>query len=146
MSAHGYGRIVNVPTEMTSLADMATGYYSIAPSYRVSKVALNAITLLLGRELHGQNILVNAYSPGWMKTDMGGDSAAFTAEEGAATAVYLATLPDGGPQGGFFAELRKLWADARELVMLDPRLARHDAKVSNHPPAVASAAFAPTPA
>ncbi len=42
-----------------------------------------------------------------MKTDMGGENAPFTAEEGAETAVYLATLPDGGAQGLFFAEMRK---------------------------------------
>ncbi len=42
-----------------------------------------------------------------MKTDMGGENAPFTAEEGAETAVYLATLPDGGAQGQFFAEMRK---------------------------------------
>ncbi len=38
---------------------------------------------------------------------MGGDDAPFTAEEGAQTVVYLATLPDGGTQGLFFAEMRK---------------------------------------
>lgn len=42
-----------------------------------------------------------------MKTDMGGDDAPFTAEEGAQTAVYLATLSDAGAQGLFFAEMRK---------------------------------------
>ncbi|MCC3416160.1 MAG: hypothetical protein JGK24_32665 [Microcoleus sp. PH2017_29_MFU_D_A] len=51
--------------------------------------------------------MVNAYSPGWMKTDMGGPDAPFTADEGAETAVYLATLPEGGSQGNFFAEMRK---------------------------------------
>ena len=42
-----------------------------------------------------------------MQTDMGGSNAPFTAEEGAETALYLATLPDGGLQGQFFAEMRK---------------------------------------
>jgi NAD(P)-dependent dehydrogenase (short-subunit alcohol dehydrogenase family) len=70
-------------------------------------VGVNALTAILGKELQGTNILVNAYSPGWMKTDMGGDDAPFTAEEGAQTGVYLATLPDGGAQGLFFAEMRK---------------------------------------
>ncbi|WP_228059070.1 hypothetical protein [Nostoc sp. LEGE 06077] len=36
-----------------------------------------------------------------------GDDAPFTAEEGAETAVYLATLADGGAQGLFFAQMRK---------------------------------------
>ncbi|MBD2457929.1 SDR family oxidoreductase [Nostoc sp. FACHB-87] len=107
MKLNNYGRIVNVSTEMASLYTMGSDYYPLAPSYRLSKVGINGLTILLARELQNENILVNAYSPGWMKTDMGGENAPFTAEEGAETAVYLATLPDGGAQGQFFAEMRK---------------------------------------
>ncbi|MFB2893220.1 SDR family oxidoreductase [Aerosakkonemataceae cyanobacterium BLCC-F50] len=107
MKAQNYGRIVNVSTEMASLTSMASDYYPLAPSYRLSKSALNALTVLWAKELQGTNILVNAYSPGWMQTDMGGSNAPFTADEGAETAVYLATLPEGGAQGKFFAEMRK---------------------------------------
>lgn len=107
MKVHNYGRIVNVSTEMSSLTSISSDYYPLAPSYRLSKLGVNGLTVVLGKELLGTNILVNAYSPGWMKTDMGGENAPFTAEEGAETAVYLATLPDGGAQGQFFAEMRK---------------------------------------
>ncbi|MEH2390688.1 MAG: SDR family oxidoreductase [Nostoc sp.] len=107
MKVHNYGRIVNVSTEMASLAAITTDYYPIAPSYRLSKIGVNGLTVLLAKELLGANILVNAYSPGWMKTDMGGENAPFTADLGAETAVYLATLPDGGAQGQFFAEMRQ---------------------------------------
>jgi len=107
MQSQNYGRIVNVSTEMASLSSMGSDYYPLAPSYRLSKVALNGLTALWAKELQGTNILVNAYSPGWMQTDMGGANAPFTADEGAETAVYLATLPDGGAQGKFFAEMRK---------------------------------------
>lgn len=107
MQAQNYGRIVNVSTEMASLTTLGTDYYPLAPSYRLSKIGLNGLTALLGKELQGTNILVNAYSPGWMKTDMGGADAPFTTDEGAETAVYLATLPEQGAQGKFFAEMRK---------------------------------------
>jgi NAD(P)-dependent dehydrogenase (short-subunit alcohol dehydrogenase family) len=107
MQAQNYGRIVNVSTEMASLTAMGNDYYPLAPSYRLSKIGLNGLTVILAKELQGTNILVNAYSPGWMQTDMGGSDAPFTAQEGAETAVYLATLPDGGAQGKFFAEMRK---------------------------------------
>lgn len=107
MKAQNYGRIVNVSTEMASLTTIVSDYYPLSPSYRLSKVGLNGLTAILAKELQGTNILVNAYSPGWMKTDMGGANAPFTADEGAATAVYLATLPEGGAQGKFFAEMRK---------------------------------------
>lgn len=107
MKAQNYGRIVNVSTEMASLTTLDSDYYPLAPSYRLSKIGLNGLTVILAKELQGTNILVNAYSPGWMQTDMGGSGAPFTAEEGAETAVYLATLPEGGAQGKFFAEMRK---------------------------------------
>jgi NAD(P)-dependent dehydrogenase (short-subunit alcohol dehydrogenase family) len=107
MKAQNYGRIVNVSTEMASLASINGDYYPLAPSYRLSKIGLNGLTVILAKELQGTNILVNAYSPGWMQTDMGGANAPFTADEGAETAVYLATLPDNGVQGKFFGEMRK---------------------------------------
>jgi NAD(P)-dependent dehydrogenase (short-subunit alcohol dehydrogenase family) len=107
MRKNGYGRIVNVSTEMASLRGMSSDYYPLAISYRISKLALNGIVALAAKEFTGTDILVNAYSPGWLKTDMGGPNAPFTAEEGAETALYLATLPTGGPSGKFFAEMRK---------------------------------------
>lgn len=107
MKKQNYGRIVNVSTEMASLTIAANDYYPLSPSYRLSKVGLNGLTVILAKELQETNILVNAYSLGWLQTDMGGANAPFTAEEGAETAVYLATLPDGGAQGKFFAEMRK---------------------------------------
>ena len=107
MKEANYGRIVNVSTEMACLNYIKDDYYPISPSYRLSKIALNGLACLLAKELKDTNILINNYSPGWMKTDIGGASAPFTPEEGAETAVYLATLPDDGSQGGFFAETRK---------------------------------------
>lgn len=107
MKAQNYGRIVNISTEMASLTSLGSDYYPLAPSYRLSKVGLNGLTAILAKELQGTDILVNAYSPGWLQTDMGGSNAPLTADEGAETAVYLATLPESGAQGKFFAEMRK---------------------------------------
>jgi NAD(P)-dependent dehydrogenase (short-subunit alcohol dehydrogenase family) len=100
MRRGGYGRIVNVSSELGQLASMGTG----TPAYRVSKAALNAITRTLAAELAGTNIKVNAMSPGWVRSDMGGPSAPRSLERGADTAVWLATLPDDGPSGGFFKD------------------------------------------
>ncbi|MCJ8282372.1 MAG: SDR family NAD(P)-dependent oxidoreductase [Rivularia sp. ALOHA_DT_140] len=107
MQQQRYGRIVNVSTEMASLQQIPQDFYPSSPSYRISKVGLNAVAIMLAKEVKNSNILINNYSPGWMKTDIGGEDAPFTAEEGAETAVYLATLPDDGSQAGFFAEMRK---------------------------------------
>jgi NAD(P)-dependent dehydrogenase (short-subunit alcohol dehydrogenase family) len=104
MRRHGYGRVVNVSSGMAQLANM--GGRSLA--YRMSKTCLNVLTRIMAAELRGTNILVNAMAPGWVRTDMGGPSAPRSAEEGGDTAVWLATLPDDGPQGGFFQDRRAI--------------------------------------
>ena len=104
MKKNGYGRIVNVSSQMGQLSGMSRG----SMAYRTSKTALNAITRLLALELNDSNILINAGSPGWTRTDMGGPNAPRSTEEGADTIVWLATLPDGGPTGGFFQDRKPL--------------------------------------
>ena len=100
MRRNGYGRIVNLSSGMGQLSDMG-GH---APAYRVSKTGLNALTRMLTAELADENILVNSCCPGWVRTDMGGSNARRSVEEGADTPVWLATLPDDGPRGGFFRD------------------------------------------
>ena len=106
MKKQNYGRIVNISSGAGSLADMADSLY--APAYSVSKTGLNALTIMLASELRGSNILVNAVCPGWVRTDMGGAGAPRSVEEGADTAVWLATLPDGGPSGVFFRDRARI--------------------------------------
>jgi len=104
MRKNRYGRIVNVSSAMGQLSDMGTG----SPAYRISKTALNALTLILAADLSGSGILVNSMSPGWVRTGMGGSGAPRSVEQGADTAVWLATLPDNGPTGGFFKDRKPI--------------------------------------
>jgi carbonyl reductase 1 len=79
-------------------------------AYSVSKILLNAFVRVLARELgrDSRRILVNAENPGWVRTRMGGQSAPRSVEDGARTAVWLATLPEGGPTGGFFRDEKRI--------------------------------------
>ena len=107
MKKNGFGRIVNVSSGSGEFEYMATsgGYW---PAYSVSKTSLNALTVMLASELRGTNILVNAVCPGWVRTDMGGSNATRSVEEGAATPVWLATLPDGGPTGHNYYDKKRI--------------------------------------
>ncbi len=98
MKKRKYGRIVNLSSGLGQLSEMGSG----TPAYRISKTALNALTRIAAAETRGSGILVNSMSPGWVKTGMGGTHAPRTVEQGADTAVWLATLDAGGPSGGFF--------------------------------------------
>jgi NAD(P)-dependent dehydrogenase (short-subunit alcohol dehydrogenase family) len=94
-------RVVNVSSGMGGVAEM--GGWS--PGYRVSKAALNAMTRILSTELRDSGFLVNSACPGFVNTDMGGQfGAKKSVEDGAAGVVWLATLPDDGPTGGFFRD------------------------------------------
>ncbi len=112
MRARNYGRIVNISSTLGSLTDI-TDFDSLysgsqTPAYRLSKTLLNGITALIAREVKDDNILVNSVCPGWIRTDMGGNQAPLSPEEGADTPVWLATLPDGGPSGGFFRQRERI--------------------------------------
>lgn len=97
--ATGWGRIVNLSSGWGSFAEGLGG----PGAYGVAKAALNALTKALPRDLP-PGVKVNAVCPGWVRTRMGGAGAARSPEEGAATAIWLALLPDDGPTGGFFRD------------------------------------------
>jgi NAD(P)-dependent dehydrogenase (short-subunit alcohol dehydrogenase family) len=104
MRRRGYGRIVNISSGGGSFAE---GLDSHHMPYAITKAALNAFTVCLARTVPG-DIKVNAMCPGWVRTRMGGAAAPRAPEEGAETAVWLATLPADGPTGGFFRDRRPI--------------------------------------
>jgi NAD(P)-dependent dehydrogenase (short-subunit alcohol dehydrogenase family) len=96
-------RIANVSSGAGNFESMRT---LGIPTYRISKWALNGLTLLLARELLGK-VAVNAFDPGWVKTDLGGPRAPGTPDESARGALALLTMP--------FAETGKFWKDGGEI-------------------------------
>lgn len=98
-------RIVNMSSTVGSLTrqsmpDGETG--PISAAYAPSKTFLNAVTVQYAKELRGTGILINAACPGYCATDLNGFRGVRTPEQGAATAIRLAQLPDDGPTGAFY--------------------------------------------
>jgi NAD(P)-dependent dehydrogenase (short-subunit alcohol dehydrogenase family) len=89
-------------SELDGLAKEAPG------GYGASKAALNAMARLFARELKPLGVLVNAISPGWVRTDMGGPSAPRSVEQGAASILWGVRLPSDGPTGGVFEDGKAL--------------------------------------
>ena len=103
MRTKDYGRIVNISSGWGSFSEGFGG----GGAYSVAKAALNAMTLRGGDQLPA-DIKMNAMCPGWVRTRMGGDAAPRTPEDAADTAIWLATLPDDGPTGGFFRDRKEI--------------------------------------
>lgn len=89
-------RIINISSGMGQMEGMSTG--SVA--YRLSKSALNALTIVLSQELLSKDIKVNAICPGWVQTDMGGYEATLTVKESVESIKKFA-LSDNFPNGKF---------------------------------------------
>ncbi|WP_129113166.1 SDR family NAD(P)-dependent oxidoreductase [Halegenticoccus tardaugens] len=97
------GRVVNVSSGMGALAEPQRGG---SPSYRVSKTGLNGLTAYLHGEYGDRGLLANSVCPGWVRTDMGGENASRSIEEGAATPVWLCRFEPGSPAGLFWRDRR----------------------------------------
>jgi NAD(P)-dependent dehydrogenase (short-subunit alcohol dehydrogenase family) len=100
-------RIVNISSAVASLTRQADPSIEIGPimaAYAPSKTFLNAVTVQYARQFAGTNILVNAACPGLVATDFTSFLGPRTPEQGATTAIRLATLPDDGPTGSIFED------------------------------------------
>ncbi|MEM7043223.1 MAG: SDR family NAD(P)-dependent oxidoreductase [Pseudomonadota bacterium] len=103
MIERGYGRIVNVSSGWGAFSEGLGG----PGAYGMAKAALNALTFKLSRELPN-TVKINTMCPGWVRTRMGGPGATRSPDEGADTAIWLATLLESGPSGGFFRDRKPI--------------------------------------
>ncbi|MBW4500143.1 MAG: SDR family oxidoreductase [Scytonema hyalinum WJT4-NPBG1] len=97
-------RIINVSSGYGQLDGLSFD----VPSYCLSKLSLNGATIMLAEALQAKGIAVNAIDPGWVKTDMGGTSAPRSPEQGADTAIWLATEASPNLSGKLFRDRREI--------------------------------------
>ena len=93
-----------------SLDDLERLANEAPDGYGASKAALDAMARLFARELKPRGILVNAISPGWVRTDMGGRNAPRSVQQGASSVLWGVQLPPDGPTGGVFQDGKPITA------------------------------------
>lgn len=97
-------RVINISSGYGQLS----GLSAEAPTYCLSKLTLNGVTIMLAKALQTKGIVVNAIDPGWVKTDMGSGVAPRTPEQGADTVIWLATEAPLNLSGKLFHERREV--------------------------------------
>jgi len=92
-------RIINVSSGAGQLDGEPQSW---APAYCISKTALNMLTQQLTAAW--PDVMVNSMCPGWCRTEMGGDNAPRSAEEGADTLTWLALDAPHSLRGSFIKD------------------------------------------
>ena len=104
LSAQSASLVRRLSDPKLSLADIERLAGEASGGYGASKAALSAMARLFAKELGPRGILVNAISPGWCRTDMGGTGAPRSVEQGATSVLWGVRLTPGGPTGGVFQD------------------------------------------
>lgn len=97
-------RIINLSSKIGQLSTMS----DTAPAYSISKTALNALTIQQATALADKNIIVNSVSPGWVRTDMGGENAELSVEQGVDSIIWLATEAPKSITGKFIRDRKQI--------------------------------------
>jgi NAD(P)-dependent dehydrogenase (short-subunit alcohol dehydrogenase family) len=108
LSAQPRALVERLSNPFLSLDDLERLANEAPYGYGASKAALSAMARLFAIEMKPRGILVNAISPGWARTDMGGRNAPRSVEQGAASVLWGVRLPPGGPTGGVFEDGKPL--------------------------------------
>ncbi|KAB8256669.1 hypothetical protein BDV32DRAFT_153066 [Aspergillus pseudonomiae] len=94
-------KVANISTAFASMTHAEMSRVANCPAYKISKAALNALTVQYAMSYKDEGLIFLAVSPGWLKTDMGGDDAHLTAQEGAQAVLNVVDKADINSSGTF---------------------------------------------
>jgi NAD(P)-dependent dehydrogenase (short-subunit alcohol dehydrogenase family) len=100
----GEARVINVSSGYGAIDGLSAN----VPSYCLSKLTLNGVTMMLNQALRDHCIAVNSVCPGWVRTDMGGPGATRAVEQGADTIVWLASEAPLSLTGSFVRDRHRI--------------------------------------
>ncbi|KAL9016422.1 MAG: hypothetical protein Q9185_006227 [Variospora sp. 1 TL-2023] len=113
-------KVANITTTFGSITLSRAAHYLPAPAYKISKAAMNSLTVQYALDYEKQGFTFMALSPGWMKTDLGGgEMAHLTADEGAKASLDMISRPGQELNGQFPKVLVKGWEKSEGLHKYD---------------------------
>ncbi|KAI1410012.1 NAD(P)-binding protein [Hypoxylon sp. FL1857] len=87
-------KVANISTTLASITLARDAHYFPAPAYKISKAAMNSLTVQYALDHEKEGFTFMALCPGWMKTDLGGgDMADLTPEEAAKASLDIILRP-----------------------------------------------------
>ncbi|BCS19626.1 SDR family oxidoreductase [Aspergillus puulaauensis] len=95
-------KILNMSSTVGSIALHQVFRMTPVPSYKVTKAALNMLTVLYADELKDEGFTVFCVSPGWLKTDLGGENADLPVETGVKSVLKILSSAGREANGQFF--------------------------------------------
>ncbi|KAF2724380.1 short chain oxidoreductase [Polychaeton citri CBS 116435] len=104
-------KIVNISTTLGSMEMSQRFALFPVPAYKITKAAMNMLTVQYAQEYASKDLVIFALSPGWVKTDLGSDAADLTVEE--STKAILDAVHTAGKEtnGQFRNVLVKGWEE-----------------------------------
>ncbi|PLN85679.1 NAD(P)-binding protein [Aspergillus taichungensis] len=112
-------KVINVSTTVGSIGMARTYQLFSVPAYKITKAPLNMLTVQYALSFADQGFTFLAVSPGWVKTDLGGESADLTTEQSASAVLDIVFHKTAADTGKFFNVRVAGWEEAEGLNQYD---------------------------
>ncbi|KAJ5089567.1 hypothetical protein N7532_008251 [Penicillium argentinense] len=94
-------KVINISSPWGSTSSARDFYFAPCPAYKISKAALNSLTVQYALSHEAEGFTFLSVNPGWLRTDMGGSDGDLSAEEGASAVADLVASVDTSSNGSF---------------------------------------------